>query len=109
MAAAPLRWQRETFGVLLATRDPGEPLFREPDLEWLTGLSEYAAIAVRNARRHHRALQSKLPPDKDSQAVASVKGQLDQVTAELRTLSAKLEQISTELAREDEQAQDLAH
>jgi two-component system NtrC family sensor kinase len=105
LAAAPLRWQRETFGVLLATRDPGEPLFREPDLEWLTGLSEYAAIAVRNARRHQRVVQSKLPPDQDSQAVATVQQQLDQVTAELRALSAKLEQLSTQLGREDEQGQ----
>jgi CheY-like chemotaxis protein len=105
LAAAPLRWQRETFGVLLVTRDPGEPLFHEPDLEWLTGLSEYAAIAVRNARMHHRALQSQIPPDHDSQVVATVQQQLKQVTAELRALSAKLEQMSTQLAGEGDKAQ----
>lgn len=109
LAAAPLRWQKETFGVLLATRDPGEPLFREPDLEWLTGLSEYAAIAVRNARIHQQALQSKLPPDRDSQAVANVQHQLDQVTAELHALSAKLEHLATQLTGEDDKAQDRAH
>jgi CheY-like chemotaxis protein len=105
LAAAPLRWQRETFGVLLATRDPGEPLFREPDLEWLTGLSEYAAIAVRNARVHEQALQSRGGPEHDSPGVATVKREIDQVATELQVLSARLAYLMTQLAGEDGEAE----
>jgi CheY-like chemotaxis protein len=109
LAAAPLRWQRETFGVLLATRDPGESLFREPDLEWLTGLSEYAAIAVRNARVHQQSLQSKVAPDHDSQRAVNVQGQLDQVTAELQALSARLEHLSMQLGGEEGELRGQGH
>jgi two-component system NtrC family sensor kinase len=48
--ALPLRWQRRVMGVLVVAREPGEPAFGEADVEWLSGLAEYAAIAVRNAR-----------------------------------------------------------
>jgi two-component system NtrC family sensor kinase len=102
LAATPLRWQQETFGVLIATRDPGEPLFREPDLEWLSGLSEYAAIAVRNAHIHHQSCQPKGTPGHDPQGIATVQRELDGLTAELQTISARLEHLATQLAGEDQ-------
>ena len=100
LAAVPLRWQQETFGVLIATRDPGEPLFREPDLEWLSGLSEYAAIAVRNARIHHQTRQAQATPTHDTRRIATLQGQLNEVTAELQMLSTRLAHLAAQLARE---------
>jgi len=100
LAAVPLRWQQEAFGVLIATRDPGEPLFREPDLEWLSGLSEYAAIAVRNARTHHQTRQAQATPDHDAQRIVALQRHVDELAAELQTIGTRLTHLATQLARE---------
>jgi CheY-like chemotaxis protein len=102
LAAVPLRWQKETFGVLIATRDPDEPLFSDHDLEWLSGLSEYAAIAVRNARAHHQCLQPESPADQVLQSPAAVQREVDQVAAELQQLGERLEALAAQLAGEGE-------
>ncbi len=50
--AVPVRWQQESPGVLLAARRPEDASFSEGDAEWLSGLADYVAIAVRNAHRY---------------------------------------------------------
>ncbi len=82
---APLRWQRRTVGVLLAARSPDEMAFSEADVEWLTGLAEYVAIAIRNARACAARQPAAAPPEPgvDEAMLVSFSQDLDRLLAEL--------------------------
>jgi two-component system NtrC family sensor kinase len=95
LAAVPLRWQQEVFGVLLAGRDPGMSGFGEANLEWLSGLADYAAIAVRNAQVHQQGRQ---PPTVDHQALAAVRLELAELGAELLAAGERLQTLAELLA-----------
>ena len=95
LAAAPLRWQQETFGVLLAGRDPGMGSFGEADLEWLSGLADYTAIAVRNAQVHQQGHQ---PPSLDDEGIAALRVELSQLGSELRAAGERLQTMADLLA-----------
>ena len=91
LAAAPLCWQGETFGVLLVGRDPGSCGFGEAHLEWLSGLGEYTAIAVRNAQVHQQVRQ---PPALDDEAIAMLRPELAQLGIELQAAGERLKNLS---------------
>ena len=95
LAAAPLCWQGETYGVLLAGRDPGSCGFGEAHLEWLSGLAEYTAIAVRNAQVHQQGPQ---PPALDDEAIAMLRRELAQLGTELQAAGERLKNLSDLLA-----------
>jgi two-component system NtrC family sensor kinase len=95
LAAAPLRWQQETFGVLLAGRDPGMGGFSEANLEWLSGLADYTAIAVRNAQVHQQGHQ---PPALDDQGIAALRTELSQLGSELQAAGERLQTMADLLA-----------
>jgi two-component system NtrC family sensor kinase len=97
-AATPLRWNQETFGVLLATRFPGEAGFSEADAEWLGGLAEYAAIAVHNARRFEQRGQALARPSFDAEGVTALQSDLEQLAAELKAASERIQHLATLLA-----------
>ena len=91
LAAAPLRWKQETFGVLLAGRDPGECEFGEASLEWLSGLAEYTAIAVRNAQVHQQGDQ---PQVRDELDIATLRTELAQLGSELQAAGERLRDLA---------------
>ena len=91
LVAAPLCWHGETFGVLLAGRDSGSCGFGETHLEWLSGLAEYTAIAVRNAQVHQKAHQA---PERDDQVMAMLGPELAQLGAELQAAGERLKNLS---------------
>jgi GAF domain-containing protein len=95
LAAAPLCWHGETFGVLLAGREPGSCSFGEAHLEWLSGLAEYTAIAVRNAQVHQQGQQQ---PALDDQAIAMLRPELAQLGNELQAAGERLRNLSDLLA-----------
>ena len=97
-AAVPLRWQQETFGVLLATRFPGEAGFSEADADWLSGLADYAAIAVHNARLFQQREQPPGRPPSDAETIAALQSDLEQLAAELKAASEKIQHLATLLA-----------
>jgi GAF domain-containing protein len=88
--ALPLRWQRQVVGVLVVARDSGEPGFSEADVEWLSGLAEYTAIAVRNARAYQQSAQAAAMPE---ETLSSLRHELDQLAAELRATSERVEHL----------------
>jgi CheY-like chemotaxis protein len=88
--ALPLRWQQRVVGVLVVARDPGEPVFRDADVEWLSGLAEYTAIAVRNAQAYQQSAQAASVP---KETLSSLRQELDQLAAELRATSEHLERL----------------
>lgn len=98
LAAVPLRWQQETLGVLLAGRDPGRRGFGEANLEWLSGLADYTAIAVRNAQVHQQGRQ---PPALDHQRIAALRIELSQLGSELLATGEKLQKLADLLAEDD--------
>ena len=55
--ATPLLYGERLVGVLVITRDEGDPLFAEADLEVLNLFASHAAIAIENARLHETAVQ----------------------------------------------------
>lgn len=91
LAAAPLRWQQETFGVLLAGRDPGVCGFGEANLEWLGGLADYTAIAVRNAQAHQQAHPQ---PAFDDVTASALRTELAQLGSELQAAGERLQKLS---------------
>jgi len=97
-AAVPLRWQQETFGVLLTTRFPGEAGFSEADADWLSGLADYAAIAVHNARLFQQREQPPGRPPSDAETIAALQSDLEQLAAELKAASEKIQHLVTLLA-----------
>jgi CheY-like chemotaxis protein len=84
--AAPLRWEQETLGVLLAARRPGEASFVEDDAEWLSGLADYVAIAVRNARLYAAARGQALP--------SATQQELEELAADLQTATDRLRRLA---------------
>jgi len=94
--AAPLRWQQETVGVLMAARRPDEAPFAEGDAEWLSGLAEYAAIAVHNARAYTSA-RTATPAAPDQALLAAIQLELEALAADLRTATDRLEQLAAML------------
>jgi CheY-like chemotaxis protein len=89
LIATPLRWRREMIGVLLAARNPGEAAFRDTDAEWLSGLADYVAIAVRNARAcQQRTAQ---PPQQMS---VDRQRELEQLAKELQATAERLKHLT---------------
>jgi CheY-like chemotaxis protein len=99
--AAPLRWQRSTFGVLLAARSTGEPAFNEADAEWLAGLADYVAIAVRNARTCQQRTRPTTVPGLDGDAVAALHDELERLSQQLEAAAEIVKNVATRLDGED--------
>ncbi len=57
LAAAPLSAAGRVIGAMAVWRGPGEPDFRQDDLDFLSGLARQAAVAIVNARLHRRATE----------------------------------------------------
>lgn len=110
VVAAPLRWQGATIGVLMAARDTGEATFAETDIEWLSGLADYAAIAVHNARIHRQQRQALAAAElARSQAgglqaadlgPADLAGELDRVASQMQEAAETLRDFGARLSRE---------
>jgi len=98
LAAVPLQWEQETLGVLLAGRDPDMPGFGESDLEWLNGLADYTALAVRNAQIHQQGSRSPVLSDEQ---VAALRDEISQISAELQSSGARLQKLADLLAADD--------
>jgi CheY-like chemotaxis protein len=98
--AAPLRWQRKTFGVLLAARSAGNPAFSEADAEWLSGLADYVAIAVRNARACQQRPRQATAPGLDGEALAALRQELARLSQELRAVSGVVQNLAARLDQE---------
>jgi len=104
MMAAPLRWQRKTYGALLVARNPGEAGFSEADAEWLSGLAEYVAIAVRNAQVCEEC--SQIAPDSTpGEEMLKLQDELDRLAAQLDAASATLSSLSARLTGEESPAE----
>ena len=101
MMATPLRWQRKTYGALLVARSPGEAAFGEADAEWLSGLAEYVAIAVRNAQICEECSPSAPSPTPGEETLHSLRSELDRLAAQLGAASATLSGLSARLAGEE--------
>lgn len=96
--AAPLRWQNRTWGVLIAARHAGEPAFTEPDLAWLAGLAEYAAIAVRNAQVCRQRAQPAPAPCPDETALGAWRQEVEGVVEQLQAAAIALQQLASQIA-----------
>jgi len=94
--AAPLRWQQETVGVLLAARRPDEAPFVEGDAEWLSSLAEYAAIAVHNARAFAGA-RAATPATPEQAALAATGQEMKALAADLRSAADRLQRLAATL------------
>jgi two-component system NtrC family sensor kinase len=95
--AAPLRWQRKTWGVLLAARRTGEMPFGEGDVEWLSGLADYAAIGVRNARACQQRVRQSPATATDETAMAALHQDLERLSVELEAALKTVNDLSTRL------------
>jgi CheY-like chemotaxis protein len=95
LMAVPLRWQQETLGALLAARSAGEPPFTEMDLEWLDGLSDYAAIAVRNAQAFQQHVLSQPFPEDDSDQAATLRQDLERLTTALQAATKAAQRLAS--------------
>lgn len=110
MVAAPLRWQAATIGVLMAARNTGEATFAETDVEWLSGLADYAAIAVHNAglyRRQQQALAAAeaaqgrtLGTQAGGLAPGAVAAELGRVASQLQAAAEALRDLGAHLSGE---------
>jgi two-component system NtrC family sensor kinase len=94
VAAAPLRWQQDIVGTLVAARSLSEPAFGEADLEWLGGLADYVAIAVRNAEAYERLADQPETPE----AVESWQGELVELGSLLKAAGEMAEQLADKLS-----------
>jgi CheY-like chemotaxis protein len=92
--AAPVRWQQERLGVLLAARRSNEASFTEGDAEWLRGLGDYVAIAVRNARLHAAAQAGAAGRALPAQARQELEG----LAAGFRSATDRLERLAAMLS-----------
>lgn len=84
VVAVPLRWHREITGVLVATRSPKESPFSESDVEWLNGLADYAAIAVRNAQAYQQRTSPPPAPSIDEETLSALQHEIAELTRELQ-------------------------
>ena len=82
------------MGVLLAARRQEEPPFVEGDAEWLGGLAEYVAIAVRNAHLYARA---RTAPDQALPAAGQQ--ELAALAADLRAAAERLQRLAATVAK----------
>lgn len=101
VVAVPVRWQQTTCGVLLATRDPGEPSFGEADADWLGSLADYAAIAVRNARILEQQRGRPAPLEAGDPRLAALLQELDQIAIELQMATEKVQRLAILLAEDN--------
>jgi hypothetical protein len=69
--------------------------FGEANLEWLSGLADYTAIAVRNAQVHRRDRQ---PPALDAQRVTALHIELAELGAELLAAGERVQKLAELLA-----------
>ncbi|MBN1659306.1 MAG: response regulator [Anaerolineae bacterium] len=90
MIAAPLRWQSRTIGVLIAARNPGEAPFGEYDTEWLSGLADYAIIAVQNARAYEAQKPRGPQPCMTDEQAAALRAKLVKVANDMAATAASL-------------------
>ncbi len=93
IAGAPLHRAGQTVGVLVAAREPKSAPFNENDIEWLNGLADYTAIALRNARacqQMARAAQQRSP---DEQQIAALRRELEHLREELRTAAETVQRL----------------
>ncbi|MFN2224701.1 MAG: GAF domain-containing protein, partial [Anaerolineae bacterium] len=107
IVAAPLRWQAATIGVLVAARNTGEATFAETDTEWLSGLADYAAIAVHNARVHRQQEQTLAAASAAASqargtpaaglAPEDLAGELERVASQLQAAAAALHDLGRRL------------
>jgi CheY-like chemotaxis protein len=100
--ATPIRWQRETMGVLVAARESDGPAFTEADVEWLAGLADYAAIAVRNARSVRTRIQQAPPPDYDEDKLSALKKEVTELATRLQAAGKTVERLTRLLEEEEE-------
>jgi CheY-like chemotaxis protein len=98
--AAPLRWQRQTIGVLLAARSPGEMAFTEMDVEWLTGLADYAAIGVHNAWTYRQSARQAQAAGIDPETLSAIRHDLDRLEAALQVALKTVQDLSARLTGE---------
>jgi two-component system NtrC family sensor kinase len=98
VAAVPLTWRRKTIGVLLAARSRGEAPFGDPDLEWLSGLAEYTAIASQNARAFESKAKETGPSLHDEQTLASLHQAFTGLQVQLAAAATSAGQIDELLA-----------
>jgi len=101
LLATPLYWQRQTYGALLVARSPGEAAFSEADAEWLNGLAEYVAIAVRNARLCAERSQGTPESTPGEETLRNARSELEQIATHLSAASATLTSLSARLAGEE--------
>jgi DNA-binding response OmpR family regulator len=94
VAAVPVHWQRSIIGVLMVARSRGEPAFNEADVEWLSGLADYAAIAVHNAQAYQQRAQS--PPELwlDEERLTDWRHEIDQLTEGLQAASSAAKRLA---------------
>ncbi len=96
--AVPLRWQNRMWGVLIAARHAGEPPFTEADLAWLTGLAEYAAIAVRNAQVCRQRARPAAAPCPDEATIKLWQREIEQAAGQLQAAATALQQLASRMA-----------
>jgi CheY-like chemotaxis protein len=99
--ATPLRWQRRTVGVLIVTRSPGEPMFTDSDVEWLSGLSEYAAIATRNAQAFEHRPQPEPAQLREETTLVACRREIDQLVEELGAALGTAERLAAHLSEQE--------
>jgi CheY-like chemotaxis protein len=97
----PLRWQGESVGVLLAARRPDEPAFGESDAEWLGGLADYVAIAVRNAWANQAQAQAPPRENLNAETLMFLQAEMEQLAGELEAASRTVRQLMALLGAED--------
>ncbi len=101
IAGAPLHRAGQTVGVLVAAREPKSAPFNESDIEWLNGLADYTAIALRNARACQQMAQAAQPPGLDEQQVEALRRELAQLRSEMQTAAETVQRLSSLLGPEN--------
>jgi two-component system NtrC family sensor kinase len=96
--AVPLRWQGQVVGVLLVARLPGEAGLSESDAEWLTGLADYAAIAIHNARAYEERTAQAPGPQSDKEILSEVHHDLEQLGEMLQAAAETVQRLAARLA-----------
>lgn len=101
VAAMPLRWQKEASGVLVAARSPEEYAFGEADVEWLSGLADYVAIALLNAQAFQRCAERAEAGELASQRAAGWQRELDDLVTLLQSAAETALRLTDMLNPED--------
>jgi two-component system NtrC family sensor kinase len=98
--ATPLRWQQKTLGVLVVARRFGEHPFGETEVEWLGGLADYAAIAVRNAWAFQQPTPPQPLPESDLSEAAVWRQEIKRLIKELQAATETVRRLAALLAEE---------